>query len=118
MLTRHNLGVPGSVEFLPELAYCLSSSHNLITLLGLRPAALTTPVEIETHPKYSGLMRFMETLPKEYLIWGGGKEGLKPPPFRVFPLQLLNIKEVNRAEFPVIFLYTLETLKLKPPPGV
>ena len=86
MLTRHNLGVPGSVEFLPELAYCLSSSHNLITLLGLRPAALTTPVEIETHPKYSGLMRFMETLPKEYLIWGWGKGGVETPTFpRISP---------------------------------
>jgi hypothetical protein len=31
------------------------------------------------------LMSHIDTLPKEYLIWGWGREMMKTPPVRVFP---------------------------------
>jgi hypothetical protein len=59
----------------------------LLTLPGLRPAAVATPDGIGTVPHTPKLRSLQETLPKEYLIRGGSGGGGPPPVLALLPVQ-------------------------------
>jgi hypothetical protein len=61
-----------------------SGSTNFITLPGLRPAAVATPVGIETIPKNSEFNEPPGNPAQGISYWGRGRDGVKLPPVYIF----------------------------------